>query len=42
LARETAAWETKRNADKVVVHWQFSTADARIKLRKLYPTIQMQ
>ncbi len=42
LAREIAHWQQKRNAAKVIVRWQFTTADARIKLRKLYPTIQMQ
>ena len=29
-----------RNERAVEVHWQFTTADARIKLRRLYPTIQ--
>jgi len=42
LAREVAAWETKRNAAGVKADWQFTTADARIKLKKLYPTIQLQ
>ena len=42
LAREVAAWETKRNATGVKADWQFTTADARIKLKKLYPTIQPQ
>ena len=35
------AWETERNSDVVKVHWQFSTADARIKLKYLYPKIQV-
>jgi hypothetical protein len=35
-------WERARNAAVVKVDWQFKTADARIKLRRLYPTIQMQ
>jgi hypothetical protein len=26
----------------VKVNWQFTTADARIKLKKLYPTVQLQ
>lgn len=34
-----AAWEIRRNDSKVKANWQFSTDDARIKLRKLYPTI---
>jgi hypothetical protein len=42
LAREVAAWETKRNAAEVVADWQFTTADARVKLKRLYPTIQLQ
>ena len=42
LAHEATAWQAQRNADRVVVHWQFTTADARIKLRKLYPTIELQ
>ena len=39
LEREVAAWEQKRNAAEVRVDWRFTTADARIKLRKLYPSI---
>jgi hypothetical protein len=42
LAREVAAWEAKRNAAGVKADWQFTTADARVKLKKLYPTIQLQ
>jgi hypothetical protein len=42
LAREAAAWEAKRNAAGVKADWQFTTADARVKLKKLYPTIQLQ
>ena len=42
LAGEVAAWEAKRNAAGVTANWQFTTADARIKLKKLYPTVQLQ
>jgi hypothetical protein len=42
LRREVAAWEQRRNAAVVRVDWQFSTADARVKLKKLYPTLQLQ
>jgi transposase len=42
LQQEVAVWQTQRNAQKVTVNWQFKTADARIKLKKLYPTIEMQ
>ena len=37
LAREVAAWEQERNAHATTVHWQFTTADARVKLASLYP-----
>jgi len=40
LRREAMAWKTDRNAAKVKVNWQFTTEDARIKLRKLYPSIE--
>jgi transposase len=42
LRREVAAWEWARNVATVKVDWQFTTADARVKLRKLYPTIELQ
>lgn len=42
LCQEVQSWERSRNAAVVKVDWQFTTADARIKLRKLYPTIQLQ
>jgi DDE superfamily endonuclease len=38
LTREVAAWEHKRNQDAVQVNWRFTTEDARIKLKKLYPS----
>ena len=38
LMREVKAWTDERNDKKVIANWQFTTADARIKLRKLYPT----
>jgi hypothetical protein len=40
LEREVAAWERERNNRGVPIRWRFTTADARIKLRRLYPTIQ--
>jgi hypothetical protein len=40
LRREVSTWEEERNERQVGVNWQFTTADARIKLRKLYPVIQ--
>lgn len=39
LATAISAWEHTRNETKTGIHWQFATADARVKLRKLYPTI---
>jgi hypothetical protein len=39
LEQALAAWETKRNKAHTKVTWQFTTADARIKLKRLYPII---
>ena len=39
MAAEVKAWNAARNEKKVVANWQFTTADARIKLHKLYPTV---
>jgi hypothetical protein len=39
LQREIAAWEAARNAASTTVDWRFSTDNARIKLRKLYPSL---
>jgi hypothetical protein len=38
LTTETTAWEETRNATATRVNWRFTTADARIKLRHLYPS----
>jgi hypothetical protein len=40
LATETAAWEADRNGQSAKMEWRFTTADARIKLKHLYPTLQ--
>jgi len=37
LSREIAAWEARRNAFGGTVDWRFSTQDARIRLKHLYP-----
>jgi DDE superfamily endonuclease len=37
LTGEIAAWETERNKKHTKADWQFTTADARIKLKRLYP-----
>jgi hypothetical protein len=39
MVRQVDAWQEDRNEREVGVQWRFTTADARIKLRKLYPTI---
>jgi transposase len=40
LRRETAAWVERRNQAKATIEWQFTTTDARVKLKKLYPTLK--
>jgi hypothetical protein len=40
LIQEVAAWEEGRNNQGRAVDWRFTTADARIKLKHLYPSIQ--
>jgi len=37
--QEVTAWENHRNADAVEVDWRFTAEDARIKLKRLYPSI---
>jgi len=39
LAEEVAAWEDDRNRHHAKADWQFTTADARIKLKRLYPAL---
>ncbi len=39
VGQETAAWEAERNARQMSVDWRFTTTDARIKLKRLYPSI---
>lgn len=39
LAKQMAAWQDARNADASTVKWRFTTADARIRLKHLYPQI---
>jgi len=41
LIQETAAWEARRNTSGATVEWRFTTADARIKLKKLYPILKL-
>jgi hypothetical protein len=39
LNKELRAWEIRRNANQKGVDWQFTTDDARVKLKRLYPVI---
>jgi hypothetical protein len=39
LTQQVAAWQQARNAVGRRVDWRFTTADARIKLKRLYPVI---
>jgi hypothetical protein len=39
LGREVAAWQEERNERAVEIRWRFTTADARIKLLRLYPSL---
>ena len=40
LEREVATWEARRNAATTTIDWRFTTTDARIKLKHLYPSLQ--
>src|SRR5688572_2027411 len=40
LAAEIAAWQDRRNATGGTVDWRFTTEDARIQLKRLYPSLQ--
>jgi len=39
LTKEVAAWRNERNKTHAKADWQFTTADARVKLKRLYPTL---
>ena len=39
IREEVDAWQHNRNNKKAVINWQFTTDDARIKLKRLYPTL---
>jgi len=41
LVREVAAWEDRRNSAEATIDWQFTTNKARVKLKRLYPSIQV-
>jgi hypothetical protein len=39
LVEEVAAWEASRNKNHTKANWQFTTADARVRLKRLYPAM---
>ena len=41
MRQEAEAWQKDRNNKKAIINWQFRTEDARIKLKKLYPSIHL-
>jgi len=41
VTAEVEAWQDHRNTQNATINWQFTTKDARIKLRRLYPTLQL-
>lgn len=41
LAAEVAAWQARRDQMKAKIDWQFTADDARIKLKRLYPTFDV-
>jgi recombinational DNA repair ATPase RecF len=40
LSQEVAAWQQERNQANVTINWRFTGQDARIKLKKIYPSNQ--
>lgn len=40
LTKKVKAWESQRNEKQTTTNWRFTTKDARIKLKKLYPTYE--
>jgi transposase len=40
MRKETAAWNRKRNRESCKINWRFTTTDARIKLKRLYPQFE--
>lgn len=39
VRREVSAWEQERNNKEAIINWRFTTKDARIKLKRLYPSV---
>ena len=42
LEREVQAWQEQRNAAATTINWRFTSVDARIKLKRLYPSLEPQ
>jgi hypothetical protein len=40
MKKETAAWNLRRNQKACKINWRFTTAEARIKLKRLYPQFE--
>jgi hypothetical protein len=40
LARQVHAWQQGRDEEAITVTWRFTTADARMKLKRLYPSLE--
>jgi hypothetical protein len=41
MRQEVAAWQQERNRAQISIHWRFTTDNTRIKLKKLYPSIEV-
>jgi uncharacterized coiled-coil DUF342 family protein len=41
LREEVSAWQAQRDRLQAKVNWQFTTDDARVKLKRLYPTFDI-
>ncbi|GHO90143.1 hypothetical protein KSF_001910 [Reticulibacter mediterranei] len=39
ISQEVQAWQQERNQAQATINWRFTAADARIKLKRLYPSI---
>lgn len=39
MQQEVEAWEQQRNQQRATVNWRFTTDDARVKLKRLYPSL---
>ena len=41
ICEEVAAWEQQRNKEEAKIRWTFTVSDARVKLTKIYPSIEI-